>query len=149
MKKIMNWVLAATLVCGTCVFTACSNKDDESGQQEGTGQQEQTVNDRTVFVDHTRAMVKNLAENLNFASWNTANTYNTYFNEYVLNNPEFETSIFSAFMLEVINSIQPVEEGSELANKGFQTCATVDLTNFNYRFTMNDDNTGFDVETNQ
>ena len=30
MKKIMNWVLAATLVCGTSVFTACSDDDDES-----------------------------------------------------------------------------------------------------------------------
>ena len=28
MKKIMNWVLAATLVCGASVFTACSSNDD-------------------------------------------------------------------------------------------------------------------------
>ena len=35
MKKMMQWVMAATLVCGASVFTACSNNDDpvtEKGQ---------------------------------------------------------------------------------------------------------------------
>ena len=30
MKKIMQWVLAATLLCGAGVFTACSSDDDKS-----------------------------------------------------------------------------------------------------------------------
>ena len=30
MKLIMNWVLAATLLCGAGVFTACSSDDDNS-----------------------------------------------------------------------------------------------------------------------
>ena len=29
MKKMMNWVMAATLcICGASVFTSCSNNDD-------------------------------------------------------------------------------------------------------------------------
>jgi hypothetical protein len=28
MKKILNWVLAATLVCGATVFTSCSDDKD-------------------------------------------------------------------------------------------------------------------------
>ena len=28
MKKIMNWVLAAILICGACVFTSCSKDED-------------------------------------------------------------------------------------------------------------------------
>lgn len=28
MKKIMNLVLVAILICGTTVFTSCSNNDD-------------------------------------------------------------------------------------------------------------------------
>ena len=28
MKKIMNWVLAAILICGACVFTSCSSNED-------------------------------------------------------------------------------------------------------------------------
>ncbi len=29
MKKMIQWVMAATLVCGTSVFTACSDKEEE------------------------------------------------------------------------------------------------------------------------
>ena len=35
MKRMMQWVMAATLVCGASVFTACSNSDNpvtEKGQ---------------------------------------------------------------------------------------------------------------------
>ena len=29
MKKIMNWVLAAILICGACVFTSCTSNEDD------------------------------------------------------------------------------------------------------------------------
>ena len=29
-KKILNWALADTLICGASVFTACSSDDDDS-----------------------------------------------------------------------------------------------------------------------
>lgn len=32
MKRVMQWVLAATLVCGASVFTACSGKEDNPVQ---------------------------------------------------------------------------------------------------------------------
>jgi hypothetical protein len=31
MKKIMQWVMAAALICGASVFSACSSDDDKSG----------------------------------------------------------------------------------------------------------------------
>ena len=34
MKKMMNWVLAATLICGAIVCTSCSSKDDDPGQSD-------------------------------------------------------------------------------------------------------------------
>ena len=34
MKKISLWMIAAILICGTMVFTACKNDDNPSG---GTG----------------------------------------------------------------------------------------------------------------
>ena len=34
MKKLMNWVLAATIICGATAFTSCTNDDNPSG---GTG----------------------------------------------------------------------------------------------------------------
>ena len=141
MKKMMNWVLAATLVCGASVFTACSNDNSDNA-----GSIEQAKKNRKEFVAHTRATLKDLAENLNFSSWNAANELNTRFNQYVLNNPDFEKAVLNAFMQKVMTSVKPVEAGSELAAMGYQMYGTVDLTDFNYRFTMNADMTGFDVE---
>ena len=141
MRKIMNWGLAATLVCGASVFTSCS-----SDNSDNAGSIEQAKKDRKEFVAHTRATLKDLAENLNFSSWNAANTLNQYFNQYVLNNPRFEKAVLATFMQKTQQSIKPVEEGSELAEMGYYSYGTVDLTDFNYRFTMNANNDGFDVE---
>ena len=140
MKKILNWVLAATLVCGASVFTSCSSDNDDNPAQE------QAKKNRKEFVEHTRATMKDLAENLNFTSWNAANNLNLYFNQYVLNNPEFNKAVLAAFMQKMKQSVKPVEEGSELATMGYKMYGTVDFTEFNYRFTENTDNTGFDVE---
>ena len=30
MKQILNWALAATLICGASVFTSCSSDDDNN-----------------------------------------------------------------------------------------------------------------------
>ena len=141
MKKMMNWVLVATLVCGASVFTSCSNDNSDN-----SGSIEQAKNNCKEFIQHTRAKLKDLAENLNFSSWNAANTLNQYFNQYVLNNPGFEKAVLATFMQKTQQSIKPVEEGSELAAMGYQMYGTVDLTDFNYRFTMNANNDGFDVE---
>ena len=150
MKKILrstfgrlfnkNWVFAATLVCGASVMTSCSSDTSDNPAQE------QAKKNRKEFIQHTRNNLKDLAENLNFNSWEYANTLNQYFNQYVLNNPDFEKAVLNAFMQKVMTSVKPVEAGSELAAMGYQMYGTVDLTDFNYRFTMNADMTGFDVE---
>ena len=140
MNRIKNWVIAATLVCGTGVVTSCTTDSSDNPSEE------QTKSNRKEFIQHTRATLKDLAENLNFRSWDAANTLNLRFNQYVLNNPEFEKAVSAAFIQKALQSIKPVEEGSELAEMGFYSYGTVDLTDFNYRFTMNADMTGFDVE---
>ena len=140
MKKMMNWVLAATLVCGTGVVTSCTTDSSDNPSEE------QAKSNRKEFIQHTRATLKDLAENLNFRSWDAANELNIYFNQYVLNNPGFEKAVLATFMQKTQQSIKPVEEGSELAEMGYYSYGTVDLTDFNYRFTMNANNDGFDVE---
>ena len=149
MKKMMrstfgrlfnkNWVLAATLICGATVFTSCSNSEDNPSQ-------EQAKKNRKEFIQHTRENLKYLAENLNFYSWEVANEINQGFNTTVLNNPEFEKAIIPLFTQKIREGIQPVEEGSELSEMGYKQYATIDLTKFNYRFTMKEDGSGFDVE---
>ena len=54
----------------------------------------------------------------------------------MLNNPEFEKAIIPLFIQKIREGIQPVEEGSELAAMGYKQYATIDLTKFNYRFTL-------------
>ena len=134
------WMLAATLICGASVFTSCSNDTSDNPAQE------QSKKNRKEFIEHTRANLKDLAENLNFGSWEAANELNQHFNDYVLNNPEFNRAVLSTFMQKMGQSIRPVEEGSELAEMGYKTYATMDFTEFNYKFTMNAESTGFIVE---
>ena len=138
MKKMMNWVLAATLICGATMSTSCSVNDDNSSKTANENRKE--------FIKHTRENLKDIAENLNFHSWNRANKINQNFNTNVLNNPEFEKAIIPLFTQKIREGIQPVEEGSELAAMGYKQYATIDLTEFNYRFTMKEDGSGFDVE---
>ena len=141
MRKIMNWVLAATFICGASVFTSCSANDANDNPS-----QEQAKKDRKEFIQHTRQNLKEIAENLNFSSWELANNINQEFNTTVLNNPEFEKAIIPLFTQKIRESVKPVEEGSELAAMGYKQYATIDLTEFNYRFTMKEDGSGFDVE---
>ncbi|MBO4802198.1 MAG: hypothetical protein J5545_10100 [Bacteroidaceae bacterium] len=140
MNRMIQWVMAATLACGASVFTSCTSDSEDNPAQE------QAKKNRKEFVEHTRATMKNLAENLSFYSWTSLSLTNQHINWKILNNPEFEKIISSAFFQKAQQSIKPVEEGSELAAMGFTMYATVDLTEFNYRFIANDDYTGFDVE---
>jgi hypothetical protein len=135
---MFQWVMAATLICGASVFSSCTNSDDNPSPP--------AKKNRTEFINHTRANLKELAENLNFNSWEVANDINFYFNQYVLNNPFFEKTIVNAFMQQATQTVKPVEEGSELEQMGYKTYGIVDFTEFNYRFTMNEEGTGFDVE---
>ena len=137
----MNWVLAATLICGASVFTSCTANDANDNPS-----QEQAKKDRKEFIQHTRENLKEIAENLNFGSWDLANNLNQDFNTHVLNNPQFEKAIIPLFTQKIRESVKPVEEGSELAAMGYKQYATIDLTEFNYRFTMKEDGSGFDVE---
>ena len=139
MNRLMQWMIAAILICGATVFTSCSNSEDNPSQ-------EQAKKDRKEFIKHTRENLKDIAENLNFSSWYLANKINQEFNTTVLNNPEFEKAIIPLFIQKIRESVKDVEEGSELAEMGYKQYATIDLTDFNYRFTMKDDNSGFDVE---
>ena len=141
MRKIMNWVLAVTLICGASVITSCTANDANDNPS-----QEQAKKDRKEFIQHTRQNLKEVAENLNFSSWELANKINQEFNTAVLNNPNFEKAIIPLFTQKIRESVKPVEEGSELAALGYKQYATIDLTAFNYRFMMKEDGSGFDVE---
>jgi len=132
--------MAAILICGSSVFTACTSDTGDNPSPE------QPKKDRAEFIQHTRQNLKDLAENLNFESWSMANDINQHFNKYVLLNPEFEKIISSAFIAMAQSTIKPVEEDSELAQMGYKMYGTVDFTSFKYSFKMNNEGTSFEAE---
>ena len=145
---MLQWVMAATLVCGASVFTACSSDDDDnnnSGNNETKGGK-----NRQEFVEHTRANLKSVAENLNFTTINSFNYMNTYLNEYLLLNDEFDKTISRVFAEKIQASLKPFETPpadlpDELKND-YKYMAAVDLTDFNYTFTAT--MTGFNMAEN-
>ena len=148
---MLQWVMAATLVCGASVFTACSSDDDDnnnSGNNETKGGK-----NRQEFVEHTRANLKSVAENLNFTTINSFTYMNTYLNEYLLLNDEFDKTISRAFAEKIQASLKPSvkPEGErpylpDYMQKDFKYAAFVDLTDFNYTFTAT--MTGFNMAEN-
>ena len=139
MKKFMNWVLAATLICGASVFTSCSSDNDDNPAQE------QAKKNRKEFIQHTRQNLKTMAENMNFSTWNSVNYFNTYINQYVILNDEFDKTLSRTFGQEIQKSIAPLPaEAAEKYTEKYM--ATVNLADFDYIFTTNA--TGFDVTPN-
>ena len=96
MKKMFQWVMAATLICGIGVLASCKDDNDDAPAKEKQGSKE-----RTEFVGHISTNLKTVAENLNFESWKMANALNLYFNEYVLNNEEFEKTFTKNIIAQV------------------------------------------------
>jgi len=125
---MLNWVMAATLVCGATVFTACTSDNDDNSAQE------EAKENRQEFIEHTRNNLKDVAENLNFSTWKSVGTLNTYFNRYVLNNPEFEQLLGGIFRERLVQSIVPLSE-EEAAQTGKKLRITIDLASFNITFT--------------
>ena len=138
MKKFMNWAMAAALICGASVFTSCTNDTSDNPT-------EQAKRNRTEFIQHTRQNLKEVAENLNFSTWNSVNYFNTYFNKYVLLNDEFDKTVSRTFGQEIQKTIKPLSpEAVEKYGKKYS--ALVNLADFDYIFTSTA--TGFDVTPN-
>ena len=139
MKKYIYLMLAAIMICGASVFTSCTNDTSDNPAQE------QAKKNRKEFIQHTRSVMKDLAENLNFSTWNSVNYFNMYFNQYVLLNDDFDKVISRTFGQEIQKSIKPLPaEATEKYGKKYS--AIVNLANFNYIFKTAD--TGFDVTPN-
>jgi hypothetical protein len=139
MKKSLQWVIAATLVCGASVITSCkSDSDDNTAQEQAKG-------DRKEFIQHTRQNLKTLAENLNFSTWNSVNYLNLYINEYLLLNDNFDKGLSKAIGQELQKSLKPLP-AEVVAQTGKKYEAMLNLADFDYIFKTTA--TGFDVTPN-
>ena len=143
MKKFMHWAMAATLICGASVFTACSSDDDDNNS--GNNEKKLSQN-RQEFVEHTRASLKGVAENLNFTTINSVSFMNTYLNQYILLNDDFDKAISRAFdeMIQATPWLMPDDRPERPPRYKYE--ASVGLTDFNYTFSAT--TTGFDMAEN-
>ena len=147
MKKMTNWVLAATLVCGASVFTACSDSNDNPTPKPGEKK-------RKEFVEHTRQSLKTVAENLNFTTINSFSYMNTVLNERMLLNEEYDKTISRAFGQKIQATLRPFEMPEDVnpanlpdeVKMDYKYMAAVDLTDFNYTFTATQ--TGYNMAEN-
>ena len=143
MKRLYLWMLAAILISGASVFTSCDSNDNPV---QPVPEQSQAEKNRDKFIEHTRATVKEMAENLNFGSWQAANNFNLYFNQYVLANKEFDSPVILTLLHMMTQNIHDVEAGSELAAQGYKRYIDLNLSDFKYRFTMREGKTDFNWE---
>lgn len=127
MKKIKYWLLSSILICGSTVFSSCTDNQDSPVQ-------EQAKNDRKEFVQHTRANMKDLAENLNLTTWSMASGLLDILNDGLLYNDNFDKGISRAFLQQIQSSVTPMDSETALKT-GKKYSATIDLSRFNYRFT--------------
>jgi len=138
MKKIFQWAMAAALICGASVFTSCTNDTSDNPT-------EQAKKNRKEFIKHTRQNLKEVAENLNFSTWNSVNYFNIYINQYVLLNDDFDKTISRTFGQEIQKTMEVLP--ADVAERtGKKYGATVNLADFDYIFTATQ--TGFDVTPN-
>lgn len=94
-------------------------------------------------ADHLKQLLKASALNTNFTSWERINSLNEYFNENILNNPEFDKTVLEIFNRKIMETVAPAE--GEVAAKGFAYNALVDVYDIPYTLTARDDFSGFDV----
>ena len=52
MRKIMQWMLAATLVCGASVFTSCSSDSDDNPVINPDEPQQQLADYTIIYYGH-------------------------------------------------------------------------------------------------
>ena len=141
MRRKLFSMLALLLMAVTSatVFTACSDDDDNKGNDIKNTE----TSERTIFQQHVKANLKAVAENLNFGSWEVANTLNQDFNVNVLNNPAFDQTLHQILQQQIQAGVQPASEA--VAALGYQYQSIVDLSQLHYRFTLKADKSGFDM----
>ena len=111
-------MLAAILISGASVFTSCDSNDNPV---QPVPEQSQAEKNRDKFIEHTRATVKEMAENLNFGSWQAANNFNLYFNQYVLANKEFDSPV----ILTILHMMLHDERGQNGLQLGEGRCVGI------------------------
>ena len=131
MKRIINWVLFASLFLGLTMQMSCSSNDDDDPINE------EARKERDELITHVENDVRILDENLDFQLFDMMTQIQSQLLTYIGKDPHFSTNLKKVCaLLAVRNAIQnarPVESGSELAAMGYQAYIPVDIMSFGVR----------------
>lgn len=131
MKRIINWLLFASLFLGLTMQMSCSSNDDDDPINE------EARKERDELITHVENDVRILDENLDFQLFDMMTQIQSQLLTYIGKDPHFSTNLKKVCaLLAVRNAIQnarPVESGSELAAMGYQAYIPVDIMSFGVR----------------
>lgn len=131
MKKIINWVLFATLFLGLTIQTSCSSDHD------GDSVNEEVQKERDELLTHIEDDAQVMDENLDFELLDLTTQVQAQLLDLMGKAPRFSGNlkkVVSALAVQkAFQNIRQVESGSELASMGYLAYIPVDIMAFGVR----------------
>ena len=131
MKRIINWVLFASLFLGLTMQTSCSSDDD------GDSINGEVRKERDQLLTHIEDDVQSMDETLDFELFDMITQVQTQLLTYMGKDPRFSNNLKKVVSLMAVRNafqnIHQVENGSELAAMGYQAYIPVDIMAFGVR----------------
>ena len=138
MKKIQYWMLAAAIICGSSLFTACSDNDDNPV----TPADEEAKKVRTELVAHIKNDTELLAENLTTDGLSVTTQINTQLMTLMGKGRNLMANMKQLISMMAIKNavanVKAVSPGSELQKMGYKAYIAVDISSFGIRVVMDE-----------
>lgn len=137
MKKIQYWMLAAAIICGSSLFTACANDDNPV-----TPAEEEAQKVRTELVAHINNDTGLLADNMTTDGLSVTTQINAQLMTLMGKGRNLMANMKQLIsMMAIKNAVvnaQAVTPGSELQKMGYKAYIAVDISSFGMRVVMDE-----------
>ena len=131
MKRIINWMLFATLFLGLTMQTSCSSDHDDDGFNA------EVQKERDELLTHIEADAQVMDENLDFEMFDLATQVQAQLLTLMGKDPRFngnlKTIVSALAARKALQNIHQAESGSELAAMGYLAYIPVDIMAFGVR----------------
>lgn len=131
MKKIINWLLFATLFLGLTMQTSCSSKDDDDSSNE------EVRKERDELITRIENDTQVMDQNLNLEMFDLATQVQQQLLMLMGKDPRFssnlKTVVSTLAVRNAFQNIRQVQSGSELAAMGYVAYIPVDIMSFGVR----------------
>ena len=140
MKRIKYWALAAAMICGSPLFTACSNSSDDDVPVPDPESKEQK--ERTELLMHIQDDTKKISENLDAEGVSMTTQLNAQLMTLMGKGRNFTANLKQLIAMmavkDAVANAKQVEPGSELEKMGYKAYLPVDISAFGVRVVFNE-----------